>query len=280
LFSNRDIADYYNQTLNHYQRWWQLNRALAVHYGYWNSQTTNLTDALQMLNQVMAEIAEIQNNINVFDAGCGVGGSLFYLAKNYDVNGVGITLSEKQHAFATAQAHKHGFDKKVSFMIGDYVFTTFADETFDLIWAIESITSTSGKRQFAHEAYRLLKHGGKLIVADYYLNGENLYDTNDYLEKWRKTWSMSPFISSSQFISIFENYRFRMKKDIDITQNIFPTSKKMYRASLLGTLPSIAYNLTHNTSRFAKTHYLSGIYQYKALKKGLWQYHIHLFEKS
>ena len=57
------------------------------------------------------------------------------------------------------------------------------------------------------------------------------------------------------------------------TKQIHKSAKRMYYASLIGALFSITYNLFHpKVSRFAKTHYKSGYFQYKALKAGLWKY--------
>jgi hypothetical protein len=54
----------------------------------------------------------------------------------------------------------------------------------------------------------------------------------------------------------------------------------MYLSSLAGALPSEIYNLFHpEVTRFAKTHYKSGYYQYKALMAGLWRYVIVLAVK-
>ncbi len=274
MFTSRDIADYYNQTLNHYQRWWKLDKVMSVHYGYWDGTTRNFQEALLRLNDVMALMVQMESGYNVLDAGCGVGGSLFYLAGKFGIQGTGITLSEKQLEFAEKFKIKSGYAKSLNFRLEDYCNTSFPDNTFDVIWCIESITSTAEKEKFAKEAYRLLKKQGKLIVADYYkITGHQL------LEKWRKTWSMAPFVTSEEFEKKILSAGFVLIDKRDITGNIYPTSLRMYRASLLGALPSVIYNLTHNTSRFAKKHYLSGIYQYKALKKELWEYNLHLFEK-
>jgi len=54
----------------------------------------------------------------------------------------------------------------------------------------------------------------------------------------------------------------------------------MYQSAILGAIPSMVYNLFYSTSRFAKNHYKSGYYQYKALKKGLWNYQVLLFQKE
>jgi hypothetical protein len=66
----------------------------------------------------------------------------------------------------------------------------------------------------------------------------------------------------------------------DFTMKIFPSAKRMYRSSLLGATGSILYNLFHRkVSRFAKEHYKSGYLQYKALKKGLWEYKVFMAMK-
>ena len=277
-FSNRDIADYYNQTLNHYQHWWHLDEVQSVHYGYFDKTTRTFREALSRMNEIMTQVVIPVKDDIVLDAGCGVGGSLFYLAEKFGLSGTGLTLSEKQLEYAIKLNVKRKRKGQLTFLLKDYTNSQLPDESFSLVWALESITSASEKDKFAKEAFRLLKPGGKLIVADYYKT--DIPDKKQLLDKWRKTWSMAPFVTSKEFVTIFENAGFKHLETRNITQNIMPSSKRMYRASLLGALPSILYNLTHTTSRFAKMHFLSGIYQHEALKKNLWEYHIHLFEAA
>lgn len=277
-FTPRDVADYYNQTLNHYQKWWQLDDALAVHYGFWKDNTKSFSEALRNTNQYLAELSNIKKGIRILDAGCGVGGSAFFLAEQYQAIITGITLSEKQLAFSRRKLEKFKLKENVDFRLEDYSHTTFPNSTFDLIWAIESITSSQDKAQFAKEAFRLLKTGGKLIIADYFSTERNT-DTFNWLSKWQQCWSMAPFLNEADYAEIFEGNGFILSLNENITKNIFPSAKRMYRSYLMGALPSILYNSFHNTSRFAKTHYKSGKYQYKALKAGLWEYRVMLFEK-
>ena len=62
-----------------------------------------------------------------------VGGGLsLSLAKHYDVNVLGITLSEEQKLIAEARASKEGLQDKVSFKILDYR----TDCTFDRIVSV------------------------------------------------------------------------------------------------------------------------------------------------
>ncbi len=281
MFTKRDIADYYNQTQIHYKRWWKLDKYLSVHYGIWDDTTKSFAEALLNTNQVLEKIANVKNGSRILDAGCGVGGSGVYLARHKNAKVSGITLSEKQFDFAVANAKKLNLDSLLDFKLEDYTRTSFTNSEFDLIWCIESISSTPHKAAFAKEANRLLKPGGKIIIADYFNTSSGKTDTGNFLEKWRKTWSMAPIESMDNYLPLFTNNGFRLEKNLDFTNGIFPTSRRMYKSAILGALPSIAYNISHpKVSRFAKTHYKSGYYQYKALKNGLWEYRILLFEKN
>ena len=280
-FSNRDIADYYNQTLIHYKRWWKLEKYLSVHYGVWDNTTNNFAEALLNTNKVMMEIANVKEDDHVLDAGCGVGGSGVFLATNKKAKVSGVTLSEKQYDFALKISNKLNLNHLLDFKLEDYSKTSYPNNHFNFIWCIESITSASDKELFAREAFRLLKPGGKLIIADYFNTSQKKGDPKNYLDNWRKIWNMAPIESMDDYVPKFTAADFSLTENHNFTKEIFPTAKRMYYSYLFGALPAITYNMLYkNVSRFGKTNYKSGYYQYKALKKGLWEYRILLFKKS
>ncbi|NOY50968.1 MAG: methyltransferase domain-containing protein [Chlorobi bacterium] len=280
MSQNQDIADYYDQTLHHYKRWWKLDENLAVHYGIWDETSRNFPEALANTNKIMANIAGIGKNWNILDAGCGVGGSGIFLVKNYNVRVSGITLSEKQLSFAEANSEKLKLSHLLDFRLEDFTRSSFKSNSFDLIWCIESISSAADKSAFAREAERLLKPGGKLIIADYF-DVSNGADKKNYLEKWRKLWSMAPIESLKVYEPKFKENGFELVEDNDYTYGVRKTARRMYLSFVLGAVPAIIYNLVFkNTGRFGRNNYKSGYYQYKALKKKLWQYRILLFIKN
>lgn len=273
-FSQKEIADYYNSTQNHYQRWWDLNDTLSVHYGIWEDEVSNFKESLAHTNQVMLNLSQIQSGDCILDAGCGVGGSSFFLNKVVDAEVVGITLSEKQHQLANAKRLELN-SEKVSFQIKDYTNTQFDAHSFDAVWACESVCHTVDKSKFLKEAFRVLKPGGKLILADYFLPNEPMSDPKNWVQKWLNLWGISKIISGNEFQKISQDIGFTQVEVKDYSDGIFKSAQRMYYASVFGAFPSELYNLTHpNVTPFAKGHYKSGIYQYKALKKGLWQYKI------
>ena len=273
-YSNNDISDYYSQTFTHYKTWWKLSQTLAVHYGIWDENTRNFSEALINTNRKISEFGEIEATSKVLDAGCGVGGTSFFVAEKFGCQIHGITLSQKQ--LEMANQHREGSPVKdlTKFSLMDYTKTDFEDETFDVILCCESVCHANPKESFLKEAYRVLKPEGRLVVCDYFLTEEGVKDPQSYIKKWGDCWAISQLNVKGDFEEMIENHGFSIQKNEDYTRNIFPSSKKMYQAYLLGAIPSMLYNATHKTSRFARTHYLSGKYQYLALKRKQWEYRI------
>ena len=100
----------------------------------------------------------------VLDVGCGIGGSSRILARDYGFDVTGITISPKQVERAT-QLTPPGLTAK--FAVDDAMNLSFADGSFDVVWSVEAGPHMPDKAVFAQELLRVLKPGGKLVVADW-----------------------------------------------------------------------------------------------------------------
>ncbi len=279
--SNDDVSDYYNQTQNHYEQWWNLKNTLALHYGIWYKETRNFEEALSNTNKVLFTLGDIKDGDAVLDAGCGVGGSSFYVAEHCNARVTGITLSEKQLDLANEEVKRRKKEQEVDFQLMDFCETTFNNASFDVIWACESMCHASNKEAFLAECYRLLKPGGRLIIADFFATAKYHQDPNQWLQKWADTWSVPGFITINSFIELLQETAFQTYEYKNYTEHIQRSAKRLYRASLMGAPVAILYNITHNdVGKFAKTHYKSGFLQYKALKARLWEYIVLKIEKK
>jgi len=102
---------------------------------------------------------------NVLDVGCGIGGSSRHIARKYGGAGVGITLSPVQAGRANALSQVQGFGDRLEFQVADALQMPFADNSFDLVWSMESGEHMPDKRQFVSELARVCKPGGRVIVV-------------------------------------------------------------------------------------------------------------------
>lgn len=160
------IEEYYRECEHSYRDAWGLDKNMQLNLGLWEEGATNLSQALTQLNKTIAELAKIDKNSEILDAGCGVGGSAIYLAKHFGAKVTGITLSPEQLKLAQQNAEKAGLSHLIKFEIGDFSRTRFQDSNFDVIIGIESICYAEPKIDFIKEAYRLLKKGGRLVLAE------------------------------------------------------------------------------------------------------------------
>ncbi len=104
--------------------------------GYWPDGVDRLGDAQEAkLAHIAAKLA-LADGQTVLDIGCGWGGMAIYLAHHFDVQVLGITLSEEQLALAVERAEKAGVRDRVRFELVDYRDLAESGERFDRIVSV------------------------------------------------------------------------------------------------------------------------------------------------
>jgi cyclopropane fatty-acyl-phospholipid synthase-like methyltransferase len=280
MYTPGEVAEYYNTTQNHYRRWWNLKEGLSLHYGICDENARSFAESLVNTNRIMMQTAGVSANDKVLDAGCGVGGAAIYLARMKNAEVTGISLSDRQIECAREHARHLPAGTKISFHVMDFTRTSFPDESFDVVWACESVCQAD-KQAFINESFRLLRKGGRLIMADFFLTSEDQIDRHLWIRKWCDTWAVTELVSCDRFAKNLHEGGYKEIKTFDFTANIRKSSQRMYIASLLGAIPSEVYNLFHpKVNSFAKRHYRCGYYQFRALQEGLWRYNIISAQKS
>jgi cyclopropane fatty-acyl-phospholipid synthase-like methyltransferase len=281
MFTKEDVVEYYNSTQIHYVNWWKLKKNLSLHYGIWTEGIKTFDESLTNTNLLMLKSCDIKETYKVMDAGCGVGGAAFFIHKMTNASITGISLSQKQIALAKETVVKNELSGKVDFFVMDFTQTSFRSKSFDVIWACESVCHASQKSDFIKECFRLLKKGGQLIMCDFFLTNENQEDKNHWIDKWKSTWAVTDFVTLENFKSSLEENGFESVNTWDYTDNIKKSASRMLYASIMATVPSIAYKILHpKVSRFARDHYKCGYYQYMALRENLWRYNMIWARKS
>ena len=158
------IQEFYDASSGLWEQIWGEH----MHHGYYGVDGTEKKDRRQAQIDLIEEIlnwAGVSQPSNILDVGCGIGGSSLYLAEKFNANATGITLSPVQAARATERAKEANLSTRCSFQVADAQAMPFADNSFDLVWSLESGEHMPDKSQFLRECYRVLKPGGKLIMV-------------------------------------------------------------------------------------------------------------------
>jgi tocopherol O-methyltransferase len=269
------IVGYYDETWLDYRVLWLNRDNLAVHFGYTDDTTRSHTDALKNMNRVLAERVKIQPGERVLDAGCGVGGSSLWLAQERSVDVVGITLPARQVAMARSYAAQRGLTDRVHFEQADFTATPFPDRSFDIVWAVESLCHAPRKAAFYQEAARLLRHGGRVVVADYVRADRPLDQTGEQLlHEWLDGWAIPDIDTPGEHLAHLAEAGFTDARLDDVTAHTRPSLRRLYRMAywtyplaVLGRVASIRSVVQHGNV-------IASIRQYQALQHGAWLYGI------
>ncbi len=166
------IIEHYDLVSPYYHSLWGKH----LHHGYWITGKETKEEAQLALTKHLVEMANIKSGKKILDVGCGFGASSIYLAKNYNADTIGITISSIQVDLAqkaAAQAHVGS-----RFLLMDAEAMTFEPNSFDIIWSIESISHYKNKEIFFRNTAQLLKQGGTVAVIDWFKK-ENLSADED-----------------------------------------------------------------------------------------------------
>src|SRR5918997_4252831 len=269
------IVSYYDETWIDYRVLWLNKDNLAVHFGYTDDSTRSHTDALKNMNRVLAERVKIQPGERVLDAGCGVGGSSLWLAKERNVDVVGITLAAKQVAMAQGHAARRGLTDRVRFEQADFTATPFPDASFDIVWTVESLCHAPRKAAFYREAARLLRPGGRVVVADFVRAARPLDATGERLiHEWLDGWAVPDIDTPEEHLGHLAESGFVDAQLDDVTAHTRPSLRRLYRMAYWTYPLAVFGRVTGARSAVQHGNVIASIRQYQALRHGAWFYSI------
>ncbi len=280
--SEQDIVAYYDQCERDYKLLWHLDDQSALHYGYWKHDTRLLREALRNMNDLVLEHLEVQEGNRILDAGCGVGGTSLYTALKYKAEVFGITLSQNQMNEAQKKSlQKANLKGTVDFSVQNFCHTNFKNEFFDGVFGIESICHAENKADFLTEAARVLKPGGRLVVADFFKT-KPLLDLEDekLIQNWANSWAVPSFSFHEDFIQIAEKLGFEVEVDKDISLNVRKSINRLYYCFFPGIICHSVLRAFGRRNKLHGQNVWSTYYQYHCFRKNLSTYRIMKFVKK
>lgn len=163
------VECYYDQSTKRFLAMGGSGAALAIHRPLWADGVQTPEQAAAHVNTLIAAQAEGAfgaTPTRVVDLGCGVGGTVFHLARHWpQARFTGITISAEQVALAQGFARELGLAERCSFLRSDFTLPMTLDKA-DLAIAVESHVHAASAELFLQAAFRQLQPGGVLVLVD------------------------------------------------------------------------------------------------------------------
>jgi len=170
------LEQYYSEAGPDYAAW---SPEFNMHFGYYRAGANPLRRE-SMLDQMNAEVLgrlQVDDIAEpaLLDLGCGLGASLRSIARRLPQGRlVGLTRVPWQVERARALNESAGCSDRVRVLQGDYEDAALSSSAFDGVYALESSCHAHGadKAALLVEAHRLLRPGGRFVVADGFLTSD------------------------------------------------------------------------------------------------------------
>lgn len=138
----------------------------------WFHDTFSSRGALRTLRQRTIQIAQLQPGEQALDVGCGTGTLALEAARYLSPGGSirGVDPGSQQIARARVKAARRRISQvSIEFQVGVIEQLPFPDQTFDVVFSTLMMhhLPTPLKRQGLAEIARVLKPGGRVVIADF-----------------------------------------------------------------------------------------------------------------
>ena len=159
--SKRNVERHYDLSGELYKLF--LDEDMQYSCAYFERPDMTLDEAQLAKKQHIAAKLRIRPGQTVLDIGCGWGGLALYIAKTFDAEVLGVTLSTEQHQVATERARAMGLENSVHFELRDY---RDLSERFDRIVSVGMFehVGVTQYRTYFDKCATLLKPDGVMLL--------------------------------------------------------------------------------------------------------------------
>lgn len=267
------VRAYYDSTWFDYRALWLNPANRAIHFGWWGPGVRTHARSLVAMNELMADAARVQPGDVVLDAGCGVGGTAMWLAEHRGASVVGITPVAGQVERARRYAGERDLGERVRFEQGDYRDVPLPDASVDVVWFQESLVHSAEKERVFREAARVLRPGGRVVVAEYLRVGRPLSPHQErLLDVWCRGWAMGDLASGFELVAAAERAGLVEVGLRDLTAEMRRSLRRLF-VMTTGLFPvALGLHVTAVRDDAAHGNVVGARAQWKALRSGAWFY--------
>ncbi|MDV3251151.1 cyclopropane-fatty-acyl-phospholipid synthase family protein [Devosia sp. BK] len=271
--SKKNIAEHYDLGNDFYGQW--LDPSMTYSSAIFQSGDQSLEEAQRVKYRRVADMAGITPGSSVLEIGCGWGGFAETVARDYQANLRGITLSAEQLKYGQERLSRQGLDQFATLVFEDYRHT---EGQFDHIGSIEMIEAVGEDNwpSYFQAIHDRLKPGGTAAIQaitiseadfDAYRSGP------DFIQRYIFPGGM--LLTKTVMREFGEKYGLVLE-DVENFRLSYAKTLKLWRERFLERWPMIAplgydevfkrkwvYYLSYCEAGFTEGSIDVGIYQYR-----------------
>ena len=185
---DKEAIHYHYDVSNDFYKLW-LDRNMVYSCGYFKTGKEDIDVAQEQKLDHICRKLHLQPGEKLLDIGCGWGGLLTWAAKHYGIQGVGVTLSEEQFAFAKERIEREGLADRVEIRLQDYRDIPERDY-FDKVSSVGMFEHVGRAKlpEYFEVINRVLKEGGWVmnhgITASQQDDEAGHHSGSDFMDKY------------------------------------------------------------------------------------------------
>lgn len=220
-FDRAQIQGYYDRHTATFLRYGQGGGAGAIHRAVWGPGVETREAAFHYVEDRIAERlrASLPGVAQpcVVDLGCGVAGSLCYLAERLPIRGAGVTLSPLQARLAADRIRAAGLRDRIRCLEGDYTDPGLDLPAADLACAIESFVHGPDPGAFFAQCARVVRPGGLLLICDDVLRPGGGRAARRAVDRFRRGWRINTLLCREALRALAADAGFEHCSTCDLT---------------------------------------------------------------
>lgn len=275
--------------------WARANHPSHLHYAWDLESASSLDEAILETTRRAIALLDLDRveHPELFEPGCGIGGGVTQVAAQLPHARVtGLSLVEKQLAIGRAMAAARGL-ANTAFAQGNYLETLFPAESFDGIFAIETLVYTpiAEKAILCREMFRLLRPGRTFVSFDgFRLRDASAAEERAWVQDVLDGWTMPLPSTPEEFQDAARTAGFEILRGEDATAHVYASAQRIAAIATAVLLPLAAVSrapllgglvkpLGFQSPRHARRFVDACRSQVKVFDAGLGAYYIHVFRK-